>query len=162
MTFPSLFILGRLQDECWSSCSVPAGRSHPTNSTLPPPRRSPHSRRASDVSEYHKPSIRQNSFRNLCEVTKESVWLVFLFWHLLCCWLSHDKDLILINNVKHFSLDFNSKIKKKRKETYKQVFSTWTELNEIPAVVSSSWSDMAPYNFGCLSSSLYASLYSST
>lgn len=26
---PLLFILGRHQEECWSSCSVPAGRSHP-------------------------------------------------------------------------------------------------------------------------------------
>lgn len=39
MTFPSLFILGRHQKECRSSCSIPAGRSDPASSasaaTLP-------------------------------------------------------------------------------------------------------------------------------
>lgn len=35
MTFPWLFILGRHQEECRSSCSIPAGRSDPVNSRLP-------------------------------------------------------------------------------------------------------------------------------
>ena len=41
MTFLLLFILGRQQEECRSSCSIPAGRSHPcefqsaTATTLP-------------------------------------------------------------------------------------------------------------------------------
>lgn len=35
MTFPSLFILGRHQEECRSSCSIPAGRSDPVSSSLP-------------------------------------------------------------------------------------------------------------------------------
>lgn len=41
MTFSLLCILGKQQEECWSSCSIPAGRSHPcefqsaTGTTVP-------------------------------------------------------------------------------------------------------------------------------
>lgn len=52
MTFPLLFILGRQQEECRSSCSIPAGRSHPVNSSLPLQGHSPHSCRGLDVSKH--------------------------------------------------------------------------------------------------------------